>query len=65
MVEKYVNGKITRTDLEEKMLNGSLASEYEKIENIIRQRIPEQTKEEETATVIKKTIDEAIKEEQE
>mgnify|MGYP000963299194 FL=1 len=47
------------------MLNGSLASEYEKIENIIRQRIPEQTKEEETATVIKKTIDEAIKEEQE
>lgn len=65
MVEKYVNGVITRKDLEDRMLNGSLVSEYEKIENIIRQRVPEKTSGDETATGIKKTIDEAIKEEQE
>ena len=65
MVEKYVNGVITRKDLEDRMLNGSLVSEYEKIENIIRQRVPEKTPGDETATGIKKTIDEAIKEEQE
>ena len=65
MVEKYVNGVITRKDLEERMLNGSLASEYEKIENIIRQRAPEKSKDTGSATPIKKEIDEAIKEEQE
>ena len=65
MVEKYVNGVITRKDLEERMLNGSLASEYEKIENIIRQRAPEKSKDAGSATPIKKEIDEAIKEEQE
>ena len=65
MVEKYVNGIITRKDLEERMLNGSLASEYEKIENIIRQRAPEKSKDTGSATPIKKEIDEAIKEEQE
>ena len=65
MVEKYVNGIITRKDLEERMLNGSLASEYEKIENIIRQRAPEKSKDAGSATAIKKEIDEAIKEEQE
>lgn len=65
MVEKYVNGVITRKDLEERMLNGSLASEYEKIENIIRQRVPEKSKDAGSATAIKKEIDEAIKEEQE
>jgi penicillin-binding protein 2 len=65
MVEKYVNGVITRKDLEERMLNGSLVSEYEKIENIIRQRVPEKTSSEGTASAIKKTIDEAVIKEQE
>lgn len=40
MIEKYIKGKITRKDLEKKMLNGSLQSEYKKIENIIYQRFP-------------------------
>ncbi|MFD2909820.1 penicillin-binding transpeptidase domain-containing protein [Flavobacterium ardleyense] len=65
MVEKYVNGVITRKDLEERMLTGSLLPEYEKIENIIRQRVPERTTGDETATVIKKEIDDAKIEEQE
>jgi penicillin-binding protein 2 len=30
MIEKYLNGKISRTDLEKKMLEGSLQSEYDK-----------------------------------
>lgn len=30
MIEKYVNGRITRTDLEKRMLEGSLMPEYEK-----------------------------------
>ncbi|RZJ36450.1 MAG: penicillin-binding protein 2 [Flavobacterium sp.] len=30
MIEKYVRGKITRTDLEKRMLEGSLQGEYEK-----------------------------------
>lgn len=38
MIEKYINGEITRTDLETRMLNGSLESEYKKIENIIYQK---------------------------
>jgi penicillin-binding protein 2 len=38
MIEKYINGEITRTDLETRMLNGSLESEYKKIEDIIYQR---------------------------
>ena len=38
MIEKYVNGEITRTDLENKMLNGSIEDEYRKLENIIYQR---------------------------
>ncbi|MBF02090.1 MAG: penicillin-binding protein 2 [Flavobacterium sp.] len=41
MIEKYVNGEITRTDLETRMLNGSLEEEYKKIENIIYQRFTE------------------------
>ncbi|MEZ4853611.1 penicillin-binding protein 2 [Flavobacterium sp.] len=44
MVEKYLKGKITRKDLEKKMLNGSLEDEYKKIENIIYQRFPEPKK---------------------
>lgn len=38
MIEKYLNGKISRKDLETRMLNGSLEAEYQKIENIIYQR---------------------------
>jgi penicillin-binding protein 2 len=38
MLEKYINGEITRTDLETRMLNGSLEEEYQKIENIIYQK---------------------------
>ena len=41
MIEKYVNGEITRKDLEDRMLNGSLEDEYKKIENIIYQRFSE------------------------
>lgn len=41
MIEKYINGEITRTDLETRMLNGSLEDEYKKIENIIYQRFTE------------------------
>lgn len=40
MIEKYVKGKITRTDLENRMLNGSIQDEYKKIEDIIYQRKP-------------------------
>jgi penicillin-binding protein 2 len=38
MIEKYVNGEISRVDLENRMLNGSIQDEYRKIENIIYQR---------------------------
>ena len=30
MIEKYIKGKITRTDLEKRMLEGSLQAEYDK-----------------------------------
>ncbi len=43
MIEKYINGKITREDLEKRMLTGSLEDEYKKIENIIYQRFAEPT----------------------
>ena len=49
MIEKYINGKISRTDLEERMLKGSLAPEYKKIENIIFQRFPERSTENDSA----------------
>ena len=64
MVEKYVNGQITRKDLEERMLNGSLLPEYEKIENIIFQRFPEQKKESDSLKKIETAIGEARKEEE-
>lgn len=38
MIEKYINGEISRLDLENRMLNGSIQDEYRKIENIIYQR---------------------------
>jgi penicillin-binding protein 2 len=44
MVEKYIKGEITRKDLEDRMLNGSIQDEYKKIEDIIYQRTPTQTK---------------------
>ena len=44
MVEKYIKGEITRKDLEDRMLNGSIQDEYKKIEDIIYQRTPAQTK---------------------
>lgn len=49
MIEKYINGKISRTDLEERMLKGSLAPEYKKIENIIYQRFPDRSTENDSA----------------
>jgi penicillin-binding protein 2 len=64
MVEKYVNGEITRKDLEERMLNGSLLPEYEKIENIIFQRFPEQKKESDSLKKTETVIGEARKEEE-
>ena len=36
MIEKYLRGKITRTDLEKRMLEGSLQSEYDKYLNYSR-----------------------------
>lgn len=42
MVEKYIKGEITRKDLEDRMLNGSIQDEYKKIEDILFQRNPEQ-----------------------
>jgi penicillin-binding protein 2 len=44
MVEKYIKGEITRKDLEDRMLNGSIQDEYKKIEDIIYQRTPSLTK---------------------
>ncbi|WP_130735706.1 penicillin-binding protein 2 [Flavobacterium sp. J27] len=43
MIEKYVNGEITRKDLETRMFSQSLEDEYKKIENIIYQRFSETT----------------------
>lgn len=66
MIEKYVNGKISRTDLENTMLNGSLLPEYNKIENIIYQRFPERTSEKANDSIAKREIQigEAKKEEE-
>ncbi|MCU0349386.1 MAG: penicillin-binding protein 2 [Flavobacterium sp.] len=44
MLEKYIKGEISRKDLEDRMLNGSLESEYKKIEDIIYQRTPQPKK---------------------
>ena len=60
LVEKYIKGKITRKDLENRMLNGSLEDEYRKIENIIYQRFPEPKKD--SLSIVK--IDPFRKEEQ-
>lgn len=65
MIEKYINGKITRKDLETRMLNESLQGEYNKIENIIFQRRPDPTKIEDSVNKIKVEISDAKKEEEE
>jgi penicillin-binding protein 2 len=50
MVEKYINGEVTRKDLEKRMFTESLESEYKKIENIIYQRFPQQQKTKDSLT---------------
>lgn len=65
MIEKYINGKISRTDLEERMLKGSLAPEYKKIENIIYQRFPDRSTENDSAlSNVEAQLGEAKKEEE-
>ncbi len=65
MIEKYINGKISRTDLEERMLKGSLAPEYKKIENIIYQRFPDRSTENDSAlSNVEAQVGEAKKEEE-
>jgi penicillin-binding protein 2 len=64
MIEKYINGKISRTDLEERMLKGSLAPEYKKIENIIYQRISRSTEEDTALSSVESQLGEAKKEEE-
>jgi penicillin-binding protein 2 len=65
MLEKYINGKISRKDLETRMLNESLKSEYDKIENIIFQRKADPTKFQDSINKTKAEISEAKKEEEE
>lgn len=65
MIEKYLNGKISRKDLETRMLNGSIEDEYEKIENIIFQRQPDPTKIQDSINKTKVEISDAKKEEEE
>ncbi len=64
MLEKYINGTISRKDLETRMLNGSLQAEYQKIENIIFQRRTEPTKVQDSIEKTKIEIGEAKKEEE-
>lgn len=65
MIEKYVNGKITRKDLETRMLSGSIEDEYKKIENIIFQRKVDPARLQDSLNKIKAEISEAKKEEEE
>lgn len=65
MIEKYINGKISRKDLETRMLTGSLQAEYQKIENIIFQRKVDATKVQDSLNKVKVEISEAKKEEEE
>jgi penicillin-binding protein 2 len=65
MLEKYINGEISRKDLETKMLTGSLQAEYKKIENIIFQRKVDPTKVQDSLNKVKVEISEAKKEEEE
>jgi len=65
MIEKYINGEISRKDLETRMLTGSLQAEYQKIENIIFQRKVDPTKVQDSLNKVKVEISEAKKEEEE
>lgn len=65
MIEKYLNGKITRKDLETRMLNGSIEDEYRKIENIIFQRKVDPTRVQDSLNKVNVEISEAKKEEEE
>jgi penicillin-binding protein 2 len=65
MIEKYLNGKISRKDLEDRMLNGSIEDEYRKIENIIFQRKVDPTRVQDSLNKINVEISEAKKEEEE
>lgn len=65
MIEKYLNGKISRKDLEDRMLNGSIEDEYRKIENIIFQRKVDPTRVQDSLNKINIEISEAKKEEEE
>ena len=65
MIEKYLNGKITRKDLETRMLNGSIEDEYRKIENIIFQRKVDPTRLQDSLNKVNVEISEAKKEEEE
>jgi penicillin-binding protein 2 len=65
LAEKYVTGKITRTDLEVRMLKESLAPEYKKIENIIYQRFPNRSTENDSVfSNVEAQLGEAKKEEE-
>lgn len=65
MIEKYINGEISRKDLETRMLTGSLQAEYQKIENIIFQRKVDPIKVQDSLNKVKVEISEAKKEEEE
>jgi len=65
MIEKYINGEISRKDLETRMLTGSLQAEYQKIENIIFQRKVDPTKVQDSLNKVKVEISEAKKEDEE
>jgi penicillin-binding protein 2 len=64
MLEKYINKKISRKDLEDRMLNGSLETEYRKIENIIFQRKKDPTWVQDSLNQINIDISDAKKEEE-
>jgi len=64
LIEKYVNGKITRTDLENKMLNSSLQAEYDKVTAIMLQKFPKKKVETNSENVVKNSIGEAKKEDE-
>ena len=60
-----MNGKITRKDLETRMLTGSIEDEYRKIENIIYQRRVDPTRVQDSLKKVSLEISEAKKEEEE
>jgi penicillin-binding protein 2 len=65
MIEKYINGEISRLDLETRMLNGSIEDEYRKLENIIYNRNTEYLKTRDSIAKIELAKLDAKKEEEE